>query len=428
MENQKIPVDLVAPVFAPHTFGSREKIQDIFATLRRNYPLSIAEVPGYDPHWIVTKYEDIREITRQDELFLNAQRSKTLASQYAEQMMRDYTGGLPHIFRTLVHMDEPEHTEYRNVTAAQFMPQAIKTLEPKVREMAKKYADKLAAMAPQCDFAWDLAFYYPLEVVMTVLGVPEEDHAKMLRLTQWLFTYADPDLKRPGSDPTDPGEIIKTWDIVYAEFKDYYDKVIADRRACPRDDIASLIANGKVRGCPMEDRAAISYFAIASSAGHDTTSATTATAMWKLAEEPGLLKRLQDDPKLISGFVEESIRWASPVQQFVRSAKEDYVLRGRQIKKGDLLYLSYISGNRDEDAFKDPQVFDPARSPNRHIGFGYGSHICLGQHLARLEMKCFWEEVIPRLKFVEMAGEGAMAESEFVCGPKHVPIRFEMTA
>ncbi|MDD3444150.1 MAG: cytochrome P450 [Zavarzinia sp.] len=428
MENLKIPVDLVAPVFAPQTFGSREKIQEIFTTLRRDYPLSIAEVPGYDPHWIVTKYEDIREITRQDELFLSADRSKTLASQYAEKMMRDYTGGLPHIFRTLVHMDEPEHTDYRNVTAGQFMPQMIKALEPKVRVMARKYADKLAAMAPECDFAWDLAFYYPLEVVMNVIGIPEEDHAKMLRLTQWLFTYADPDLKRPGSDPTDPGEIIKTWDIVYAEFKEYYDKVIADRRGCPRDDVASLVANGKVRGCPMEDRAMISYFAILSSAGHDTTSATTATSMWKLAEDPALLKRLQDDPKLIAGFVEESIRWASPVQQFVRSAKEDYVLRGRQIKKGDLLYLSYISGNRDEDAFENPQVFDPARSPNRHIGFGYGSHICLGQHLARLEMKCFWEEVIPRLKSLEMAGEGSMAESEFVCGPKHVPIRFEMTA
>lgn len=428
MDNLRIPVELAAPIFAPSTFGSRDRIQEIFATLRRDYPLAVAEVPGYDPHWIVTKYEDIREITRQDELFLNAERSKTLASQYAEQLMRDYTGGLPHIFRTLVHMDEPEHTEYRNVTAGQFMPQAIRQLEPKVRETAKRYADKLAAMAPACDFAWDFAFHYPLEVVMTVLGVPEQDHAKMLRLTQWLFTYADPELKRPGSDPTDPGEIVKTWDIVYAEFKDYYDKVIADRRACPRADVASLIANGKVGGCPMEDRAMISYFVIASTAGHDTTSATTATAMWKLAEDPGLLARLQDNPALIPGFVEESIRWASPVQQFVRSAREDYVLRGRQIRKGDLLYLSYISGNRDEDAFPEAQTFKPDRSPNRHIGFGYGSHICLGQHLARLEMRCLWEEIIPRLRHLEMAGEGQMAESEFVCGPKHVPIRFEMTA
>ncbi len=428
MENLKIPVELAAQIYNPATFGDRNKVNEIFKTLRRDYPLSIAEVPGYDPHWIVTKYDDIREITRQDELFLSSVRSKTLASQHAEQLMRDYTGGLPHIFRTLVHMDEPEHAEYRNVTAAHFMPQAVAKLEPKVREIAKRYADRLAGMAPHCDFAWDLAFYYPLEVILSVVGIPEQDHEKMLRLTQWLFTYADPELKRPGSNVTDPGEIIKTWDLVYAEFKDYYDKVIADRRAHPREDIASVIANGQVRGCPMENRAAISYFAIASTAGHDTTSATTGMAMWKLAEEPGLLQRLKDNPKLIAGFVEESIRWATPIQQFVRSAKEDYVLRGRQIKKGDLLYLSYISGNRDEDAFEDPFAFKPDRSPNRHIGFGYGTHICLGQHLARLEMRCFWEEVIPRLKHLEMGGEGRMTESELVCGPKHVPITFEMAA
>jgi cytochrome P450 len=427
MSEQLIPPELVAPVFNPATFGQRGAAHEIFRHLRKEYPLSKVEVPGFDPHWIVTKYDDIREITRQDSIFHSADRSKTLASQYAEQLMREYTGGLPHIFRTLVHMDPPEHTEYRKVTQLQFMPQSIQKLEGSVRETAKRYVDRLATLAPECDFATELAFLYPLEVVMKLIGVPEQDHAKMLRLTQWLFTYADPDLKRPGAELTDPGEIIKTWDIVYKEFKEYYDKVISDRRECPRDDLASIIANGKVNGCPMEERAMISYLVIASSAGHDTTSATTATSMWVLAERPELLAQLKAKPNLIEGFVEESIRWASPVQQFVRSATVDYELRGRRIKKGDLLYLSYISGNRDEDIFEDPYTFNPERYPNRHIGFGYGQHICIGQHLARLEMRLFWEELIPRLESVEMAEGGKMAESEFVCGPKYVPIRFKMS-
>jgi cytochrome P450 len=135
---------------------------------------------------------------------------------------------------------------------------------------------------------------------------------------------------------------------------------------------------------------------------------------------------MKENPKLIPSFVEESIRWASPVQQFVRSATQDYDLRGRKIWKGDLLYISYMSGNRDEEIFADPFTFKPDRSPNRHIGFGYGGHICLGQHLARLEMKCLWEELLPHLKAVEMAGEGRMSESEFVCGPKSVPIRITL--
>jgi len=170
----------------------------------------------------------------------------------------------------------------------------------------------------------------------------------------------------------------------------------------------------------------ISYFVIISTAGHDTTAATTATGMWQLAEHPELLARLKADPALIPGFVEETIRWASPVQQFVRSAVEDYAVGGQTIRKGDLVYLSYVSANRDESVFERPFEFDPTRSPNRHIGFGYGAHICLGQHLARLEMKSFWEELLPRLEHVEMAGEGRYTESEFVSGPKSVPIRFRM--
>jgi cytochrome P450 len=421
-----IPTELIAPAFNPATFGQRGAVHQIFRRLRAEYPLAVAEVPGFDPHWVVTRHADLREVTRQDRIFHSSDRSKTLASQLAEQLMREYTGGAPHIFKTLVHMDEPEHTAYRQVTQAQFMPQSLDALSDRIRGTASQHVDRMAAMGGSCDFATEVAFLYPLQVILDIIGVPREDHEKMLRLTQWLFTYADPDLCRPGANITDPAEIIKTWDIVYREFKDYYDGVIRDRRACPRNDVASLIANGRVNGCPMDERAMISYYVIASTAGHDTTSATTATAMWVLAEQPQLLAKLKANPALIQGFVEESIRWATPVQQFVRSAAEDYELRGQQIRKGDLLYLSYVSANRDEEVFEDPYEFRPERSPNRHIGFGYGGHVCLGQHLARREMRAFWEELIPRLESVEMADEGRMAESEFVCGPKSVPIRFRM--
>ena len=154
----------------------------------------------------------------------------------------------------------------------------------------------------------------------------------MLRLTQWLFTYADPDLAGP-ADLTDPAEIIKTWNIVYRSSRSTTNRSSATAAPARATTSASLIANGKVNGCPMEERAMISYYVIASTAGHDTTSATTATSMWVLAEQPQLLARLKAEPKLIQGFVEESIRWATPVQQFVRSAAEDYELRGQKIRR-----------------------------------------------------------------------------------------------
>jgi cytochrome P450 len=426
MDTLKIPTDLVAPVFNPATFGQRGAVHEIFTRLRRDYPLSIAEVPGYDPHWIVTKYADLREISRRDDIFHGGDRSKTLISQAGEALVKKYTGGQSNIWRSLVQLDPPEHGAYRAVVAPSFMPDKIAKMQDSVRDIAKTYVDRLAALAPECDFSHDIAFMYPLKVVLDLMGVPEADHPRMLRLTQWLFSYADPDLKRPGSDLSNPDEITKTWNIVFNEFKDYYSPIIEDRRKAPKPDIASLIANGRIFGNEMEERAMISYFAIVSTAGHDTTAATTATGMWVLAEQPELLARLKAEPALIPGFVEETIRWASPVQQFVRSATEDYEIRGRTIKKGDLVYLSYVSANRDEEQFEHAFTFDPTRSPNRHIGFGYGAHICLGQHLARLEMRALWEALIPRLQAVELAGEPKLTESEFVCGPKLVPIRYAM--
>ena len=428
MHNELIPPELVAPAFNPASFANRDDIHALFTRLRRDYPLSKVEVPGFDPHWIVTKYADLREIARQDDIFHGGDRSKTLISQAGEALVRDYTGGQANIFRSLVQLDPPEHKKYRDVTAAAFSLDGIKAAMPNVAGTAKIYADRMFAAGPDIDFAQDVAFQYPLKVVLDLIGVPEKDHAKILELTQWLFTYADPDLRRPGSDLSDPQEITKTWGIVFDEFEKYYMPVIADRRACPRHDLSSVIANGVVDGAPLEHRALISYFIIASTAGHDTTAATTGTGMWQLAEHPEILAQLKADPGLIPAFVEETIRWATPVQQFVRSATRDYEIRGRTIRKGDLVYLSYLSANRDEDAFVDPFRFDAARTPNRHVGFGFGGHTCLGIHLARMEMIALWQQIIPRLKSVRLTGTPRMAESEFVCGPKSVPIHFEAEA
>lgn len=421
-----IPPELVAPAFNPASFADRDQVHAIFTRLRKDYPLSQVEVPGFDPHWMVTKYADLREIARQDEIFHGGDRSKTLISQAGEELVKQYTGGQSNIFRSLVQLDPPEHGKYRAVAAPAFSLDGIKSAMPLVEKTAQIYADKLVSLAPECDFAAEIAFLYPLKIVLDLIGVPEEDHLKMLELTQWLFTYADPDLKRPGSDLTDPQEITRTWGIVFEEFEKYYTPIVADRQKCPRADLASVIANGKIDGGPMEHRALISYFVIASTAGHDTTAATTGTGMWQLAQRPDILADLKANPDLIPGFVEETIRWATPVQQFVRSATQDYEIKGRTIKKGDLVYLSYLSANRDEEAFPDPFTFDHRRTPNRHVGFGFGGHTCLGIHLARLEMIALWKALIPRLKSVELTATPRMAESEFVCGPKTVPIRFEV--
>jgi cytochrome P450 len=187
-----------------------------------------------------------------------------------------------------------------------------------------------------------------------------------------------------------------------------------------------VIANSTIDGKPITELEAMSYYVIVATAGHDTTSSTTAGAMWALCENPDQLKALQADPSKIPAMIDEAIRFTTPVKTFMRSATEDTELRGRQIKKGDWLMLCYASGNRDEEVFDDAQAFHADRSPNKQLAFGYGAHLCLGQHLAKMEMRILFEELLPRLKSVKLNGTPKQSMAVFVNGPKTVPIKFEM--
>jgi cytochrome P450 len=191
--------------------------------------------------------------------------------------------------------------------------------------------------------------------------------------------------------------------------------------------VASVIANGKLDGEPINDFEAMSYYVIVATAGHDTTSSSTAGAIWGLCQYPEELAKLKADPSLIPGLVDEAIRWTTPVKHFMRSATADTELGGRKIAKGDWLWLAYPSGNRDETVFDDPDAFRVDRSPNKHLAFGYGAHLCLGQHLAKMEMRILFEELLPRLETLAFNGEPRRSLASFVSGPKSLPIKYSMT-
>ena len=192
---------------------------------------------------------------------------------------------------------------------------------------------------------------------------------------------------------------------------------------CTSTSIASAIANAKINGEPLTDMDTLSYYAIVASAGHDTTSAGLAGGMLALLQNPDQLARLKADPSLMGTAVEEIIRWVVPVKEFMRTAQEDTEVRGVKIAKGEAVYLAYTSGNRDEDVFTDPDKFDVARDPNKHISFGYGVHFCLGASLARMEINSFFSELIPRIESIELAGDPELISTLFVGGLKRLPIR-----
>jgi cytochrome P450 len=203
--------------------------------------------------------------------------------------------------------------------------------------------------------------------------------------------------------------------------------VTADRRKSPKDDVASVIANGMVDGQPIGDREAMSYYIIVATAGHDTTSSATAGGLLQLIKNPDQMAKLKSDLSLTPNAVEEMIRWITPVKHFMRTAMKDHTIRGKTIKEGDGLCMFYWSGNRDEEAFNEPFKFKVDRQNIRHVAFGYGVHLCLGMHLARMEIKALFNELLPRLKSIELNGEPKNTRANFVSGLKTLPVRYQMT-
>lgn len=421
-----IPQEIAWDIVDPQAYADGGRVDRAFAWLRQNAPVEVAELEAFDPFWVISRHADILEVERQNDLFHNGDRATMLTNKEADTKVREMMGGSPHLVRSLVQMDNPDHMNYRRLTQSWFMPQNLKKLEARIREIARSFVDRMAEHGGRCDFARDVAFLYPLHVVMEVMGVPEADEPRMLKLTQELFGSADPDLNRTGKEVVDVSEGVDTVQAVVMDFMNYFNAITEDRRVRPREDLCSVIANGQIEGQPLGHLEAMSYYIIAATAGHDTTSNTTAGGLWALAENPDQFARLKADPSLINSYLEESIRWVTPVKHFMRTATADAEVGGRKIAKGDWMMLSYPSGNRDESVFADPFKFDIGRSPNKHVAFGYGAHVCLGQHLGRMEMRVLWEELLPRLESVELDGEPKRMAANFVCGPKSVPIRYKM--
>jgi hypothetical protein len=421
---ERIPDEIAVTLVDPKAYGSGA-IHDSYTWLRANNPLGRAEVEGYDPFWVVTKHADILEVSRQNALFHNGDRSPTLTNQKGDAQVRKMTGGSPHLVRSLVQMDAPDHPKYRALTQSWFLPQNIKSLDERIRRIARGAVERMLATNGKCDFVTEVAMGYPLHVIMEILGVPPEDEPRMLMLTQQLFGASDPDLARGAVDLEDTAKMTEMVQAVLMDFYNYFLKITIDRREHPKDDLASVIANSKVNGEIISEFEALSYYVIVATAGHDTTSSSTAGAMWALANDPAQLAKVKADPSLIPGLIDEAVRWTTPVKHFMRSATEDTELRGRKIAKGDWLMLCYASGNRDEEVFEDPFKFRADRSGSKHVSFGYGAHVCIGQHLAKMEMRILFEELLPHLKSVALAGEPKNSEAVFVSGPKKLPLRFE---
>lgn len=396
------------------TYTTESKYHVLLQQLRRDDPVCWAAPEGYRPFWLVTKHADIRDVEARSEQFINASRTFLIPIEDEEKLRAAQEAGITSMGRSVVELDGREHRLLRLITQGWFAPPSIAKLKDQIRRIANESIDAMAQRGA-CDFVRDVAAWYPLRVILLILGLPREDEAHLLKLTQAMFAPSDPD--------SDVEAGVRGMIEASQGIRDYFEEVTRDRRRSPRDDVASVVANATLDGAPISDLDATGYYVTIITAGHDTTSSTTSGALLALLQHQDELKKLRSGSVPLERAVNEFLRWTTPIKHFFRTATEDVVVRGKEVRAGENLMLCYPSANRDEEVFEDPFAFRVDRDPNPQLAFGYGPHVCLGQHLARLEIRIFYEELLARLGAISLIGDPALTETNFIQGLKKLPIQ-----
>jgi cytochrome P450 len=410
------PFDLIAPKH----YGTRGTPHDAWTLLREQSPVHRCEFGGrFEDFWAITRHADIVDVSSKPQLFSNRDGPMILSRMQKIQAEKRASGPMGQM-RTIIEMDPPEHRDFRKVASGFFTPRSIQRLDEIVTESARALIDSLGEEG-ECDFVEKVAQRHPLRVLATILGIDRDDEERVLELTQQLFASEDPDLQRKGEDRD------KAQMELGLEFYQMFDRITQDRRARPRDDLATLLATATMaNGEPMGPIETFGYYLIVFTAGHDTTRNALSSGFAAMLQNPDQLALLQQNPALSKRAVEEVIRWASPVNYMKRQVLEDVELRGQRIRAGEYLALFYASANRDSDVFEEPFRFDITRHPNRHLGFGTGEHFCLGAHLARASIRALVEEMGARVESLEYAGDASQIHASFVVGMKTLPVRYRI--
>jgi len=390
-------------IFDAEYWGEHGAPHELLAQLRQDSPVYWFESDRFESAWLLTRRKDIETVGKNSRLFLSSPRTVF----HNPQGHKSPLVGLP-------QMDAPKHTLHRQAMQSWFTPRAIHALEDRMAEIATQLVDEMAR-GKSCEFCNDVGAQLPLKMICELLGIPEEQESVVWQLTQDIFAAADPDLTRTANVV----EGIRTAMAFCAD-------LARARRQDPTDDFASTIANAEIDGEPMAIQDVASHLMIMISAGHDTTASAISGGMLALIEYPDQMAKLRQHPELVDSAINEMLRYVTPTTSFVRTAAADTELGGVKIAKGDDVCMHFLAANRDEEEFDDPQAFLVDRSPNRHLSFGIGPHACIGQLLARIEMKALFHELIPRLEHIELDGSPEHAKAFWVTGLKKLPVKYSI--
>ncbi len=374
-----------------------------FRWLRANDPVHRhAEADGGPGFWAVTRYDDVREISRNHAVFSNE----------PSIMIADPVIAAPIEDKMMLMCDPPEQTRLRRLVSFAFTPRAARAMAPRIAALATQIVDEVIERG-ECDLVADVAGELPSYVIAELIGIPLEDGRKLYQLTETI--HSAPESLAEGAQAA-----------AGAEMFGYSAGVLAEKRARPSDDLASRLLTTEIDGRRLTDMEFHLFFMLLVDAGGDTTRNLVAGGMLALLERPDEFARLRTDVDgLLESAREELLRFTSPVVYMRRTAKRDAIVGGQPIREGDKLALYYGSANRDESIFDDPDRLDVGRASNHHVAFGAtGAHFCLGAQVARVEIDAMLREIVTRMKDLELAASPEWLPSNFISGPRTMPVRF----
>jgi cytochrome P450 family 142 subfamily A polypeptide 1 len=352
--------------------------------------------------WGIARYDDVRRISKDPETFSSA------------GGIRPDSGPVS----MMIDMDDPEHWARRRLVNRSYTPPRVRDREDDMARICNQIIDQVCEKG-ECDFVWDIAAQLPLIVIANDLGVEPEDRAQLLGWSDMMLSA----LVGESGREVEAAE-------AFVGYNEYASRVIADRRAQPRDDVMSTLCHAEIDGHTLDDSAIISESLLILIGGDETTRHVISGGAYQLLVDDGAWTTLADDREKLTTGVEEMLRWVSPIKNMARTATRDVEYGGQFIRKGEKLLLLYPSANRDEAEFADPFRFDVERAPNAHVAFGYGSHLCLGHSLARLELRTMFTTLFDRLPDLALIDEAepAYRPANFVSGYQTMPVRFTPTA
>ena len=402
------PLDLVDP--ARYARGGYP--HEVWTRLRAEAPIARIEAPGYKPFWAITRHADIMEISRQPTRF-SSEYGITLAR--AEQPVMK----MPDM---VVMLDPPRHVPMRRVVSGRFTPKAVRARQDDVDRMGAEILDGAVTDGDggECDFVERIAAPLPLAVIAWMLGLPRDDWSLLFRLSNEVIGSNDPEYRQPGETPGQTARRARR------ELHAYFTQLIEARRGDPSDDLVSELIRGRIDGAPLTEEQLVGYCELLVEAGNETTRNAISGGLVAFCEHPEEWEKLHSNPELLPDAVEEILRWVTPISHFTRTATEECEVGGVTIAAGEQVALYFASANRDESVFDDPFAFRVDRSPNPHLAFGFGEHVCMGAHLARVELETVFRHMLERLEWFEQSGPVERLESAVNGSIKHLPLRYRL--